>query len=368
MKPLDHLIRIAAFSLALTGCSKHGATPLAVASIMPNNGPDSTQVTVIGMGFSTTSSADIVSFNGKQASVLSATSTSLVVRTPTLAGTGNVTVSVNGKSMNAGVFTYDTTWKATTISDTIPGPCYLSTDGGGNVYVSALNGGMIYKVTPTGAISPFAAVPNPTGTAFDVSGNLYVISSLEYIYKVTPGGIPTSIATDFGDLFGIALDPNGNIYVANQFNSTVDMINSGGVKSVYDSNASFCSGLAIHNGQLYVVAATNGSGPTGSGIGTIFSMSGPEVTSPITSGFAYDGFAQLTFDSNNNLYVPVFNQETQVGNVLRVSPEGTTTTLQMPNIPFITGIVSVAPGQLYVTGLQSSPTILTGLLVKLTMH
>ncbi len=361
---LSHLIL---FSIVLTSCGKHSAAPLAAEAMQPTDGPDSTQVTIGGTGFSADTTADLVSFNGKQATVLSATSTALVVRTPTLAGTGNVTITVNGKTTTAGIFTYDTTWMGTTISDTIPGPCYLSIDNGGNLYVSSVYSGMVYKVTPAGAISPFVALPYPTGTTFDASGNLYVVSNDIYIYKVSPAGIASSFTTDNGGIFGIAQDPNGNIYAADQGNNRIDMINPAGVVSVYDSNTSFCSGLAVHSGKLYVVA-TDQPGVTGSGVGTILSMSGPEMSSTLIFGFDYDGEAQLTFDNNNNLYIPIFNQGNLQGNVLRVSPDGTRTTLQMPDVPWITGIVADASGHLYVSGVQSTPTNFTGLLIKLTMH
>lgn len=360
------LTDVIVFSLFLIGCSKHAATPLAAVAMEPTSGPDSTQVTIGGTGFSTTPADDLVSFNGKPAAVLSATSTSLVVRTPTLAGTGNVTVTVNGKTSSAGLFTYDTTWMGTTISNTIPNPEYLSIDDSNNLYVSSTNS-IVYKITTAGAINPFVAIPYPTGTAFDASGNLYVVSDGEYIYKVSPTGAATPFVTDLGYILGLAVDQSGNLYAANQNNNSVDMISPQGVVSVYDSNVSFCSGLAISNGKLYV-AASDRPGITGSGIGIIFSMTQPENTSTFTSGFDYDGEAQLTFDISNNLYVTVFNQGNLQGNVLRISPDGTTTTLSMPNIPSITGIVSDASGHLYVTGAQNTPSGQTGVVVRLTMH
>jgi hypothetical protein len=130
MKPLYRLALPSCIilSLILIGCSKHPTTPFAVEAMFPTSGPDSTQVSIGGSGFSTTLADDLVSFNGNPATVLSATSTALVVRTPTLAGTGNVTVSVGGKTLTAGVFAYDTTWMGTTISDTITYPEYLSID------------------------------------------------------------------------------------------------------------------------------------------------------------------------------------------------------------------------------------------------
>jgi hypothetical protein len=97
-------------------------------------------------------------------------------------------------------------------------------------------------------------------------------------------------------------------------------------------------------------------------------MNQAETTSTFTSGFDYDGEAQLTFDNSNNLYVTVFHQGNVQGGVLRISPDGTATTLSMPDIPFITGIVSDASGHLYVTGSLSTPSSQTGVVVKLTMH
>jgi len=369
MKPLYRLAlpHCIILSLILISCSKHATTPFAMDAMFPSNGPDSTQVSIGGTGFSTILADDLVSFNGKPATVLSATSTALVVRTPTLAGTGNVTVTVGGKTLTAGVFEYDTTWMGTTISDTITSPEYLSIDNSGNLYVSSFLNSIVYKITAADSISPFAAIPYPTGTAFDASGNLYVVSNEEYVYKVSPTGTITPFATDNGAIVGLAVGPNGNIYVTNQTNNSVDMISPQGVVSVYDSNASFCSGLAINNGQLYVVA-TDKPGVTGSGVGTIFSMSGPDETSPITRGFDYDGEAQLTFDSSNNLYVTTLNQGNSQGIVFRITSGGISSTLQMPEIPYIVGIVSDASGHLYVTGSQTTQTNFTGYLIKLTMH
>jgi streptogramin lyase len=254
----------------------------------------------------------------------------------------------------------------TTITDTITSPEYLSMDDSGNLYVSSLFNSIVYKITPAGSISPFAAIPYPTGSAFDASGNLYVVSNGEYIDKVSPAGKVTLFATDYGYILGLMVDINGSVYVANQNNNSIDMISPQGVVSLYDSNASDCSGLVANNGSLYAVASDQ-PGVTGSGVGTILRI-GPESTSPITSNFDYDGEAQLTFDKGNNLYVTVLNQGNFQGNVLRVTPDGTPSYLQMPNIPYIVGIVADASGNLYVTGLQSAQTNFTGYLVKLTMH
>src|SRR5580704_16067509 len=53
-----------------------------VTAIAPTHGPDSTIVTITGTGFSATMADDVVSFNGKQATITTASSTSLKVIVP----------------------------------------------------------------------------------------------------------------------------------------------------------------------------------------------------------------------------------------------------------------------------------------------
>jgi hypothetical protein len=373
MRPLNRLFLpgIAVIGIAIISCSKHTSAPipvLAVTTMYPDSGPDSTLVTIIGSDFSTTPANDLVSFNGKQAAVLSATSDSLIVRTPTLAGWGPVTVTVAGKTITAGSFYYDTSWMGTTITDTIRTPEYLSMDGGGNLYVSSLLNSIVYKITPAGSISPFAAIPNPTGSAFDASGNLFVVSNSEYIVKVSPTGTVTPFATDYGYLVGLAVGSNGNLFVTNQNTNTVDMISPQGVVSVYDSNISLCSGLAENNGNLYVMACKQ-PGVTGAYAGAIYNTSLPKATDTIIIGLGYFGEAQLAFDNSNNLYAPMINVGDSLGVVFCRTAGGITSPLfLMPEIPFLVGIVADNSGHLYVTSFQNSSTSSKGSLIKLSPH
>jgi hypothetical protein len=357
--------------IALIGCSKHHADlppMLVVESMAPASGFDSTLVTITGSEFSANPADDLVSFNGKQAAVLSATSDSLVVRTPTLAGTGEVTVTVDGKTIKAGTFYYNTEWMGTTITDTITTPEYLSMDGSGNLYVSSLLNSIVYKVTPAGSISPFAAIPNPTGSAFDASGNLYVVSNGQNIVKVSPAGTVTPFASDYGHLLGLAIDPEGNLYAANQDNNSVDMISPQGIVSVYNNNIPICSGIAVNSGNLFVMAS-NQPGVTGSTVGTIYSMSVTKENTLIAFGLGYFGETQLAFDNSNNLYAPMINVGDSLGVVFCRTAEGITSPLyRMPEIPYLVGIVADASGHLYVTGFQNTSTGHAGSLVKLTPH
>jgi hypothetical protein len=106
---------------------------------------------------------------------------------------------------------------------------------------------VVRKVTPEGTITslpgkydgnfassghpPFGLAAGPFGVAVDGGGNLYAAAA-NAIYRVTPNGIVSTVATGecgasvcFGQLFdvAIAVDESGNLYVAENAISKVDV-------------------------------------------------------------------------------------------------------------------------------------------------
>ncbi|WP_158267460.1 IPT/TIG domain-containing protein [Adhaeribacter arboris] len=71
-------------------------TYLAITNFSPNEGTCFTPVSITGYGFSANATENIVRFNGVQALVRSASSTELEVEVPFSAGSGPITVEVNG--------------------------------------------------------------------------------------------------------------------------------------------------------------------------------------------------------------------------------------------------------------------------------
>ncbi len=74
---------------------------LAIFSFTPQQGPVGATITIQGQGFSTTLSADTVLFNGTAATIVSATSSTLVVTVPTNATSGLISVSVGGNTVTS---------------------------------------------------------------------------------------------------------------------------------------------------------------------------------------------------------------------------------------------------------------------------
>jgi sugar lactone lactonase YvrE len=133
----------------------------------------------------------------------------------------------------------------------------LAIDSNNNLYASDSYYGAIRLITTDGTASTYAGVPSgssgsndgpaaaarfntPTGLATDAGGNLYVTDSFNHtIRKISPEGIVTTLAGSpglngtadgngsaarFYYPSGVAVDPDGNVYVADTNNHTVRKI------------------------------------------------------------------------------------------------------------------------------------------------
>ena len=140
-------------------------------------------------------------------------------------------------------------------------PVGLGVDSGGNVYVSDAKNFLIRKITPAGEVSTFAGAAFqlgstdgtggaarfflPYGLAVDSAGNVYVAEQGNHlIRKITPGGVVSTLAggalqpgfTDgngtsarFNQPFGLAIDGNGNLLVADSGNNAIRRVNPAGL-------------------------------------------------------------------------------------------------------------------------------------------
>jgi uncharacterized protein (TIGR03437 family) len=141
------------------------------------------------------------------------------------------------------------------------GPYDVIFDSSGNLYISDSNNNRIREVSTTGTIntvvgngtagwagdgsSPTASgteLNTPAGMAFDSSANLYIADSDNYVVRKVAGGVINTIAGDnhLGAVFsgdygaatsagmwnpsGVAVDPSGNIYIADPYNNVVRVV------------------------------------------------------------------------------------------------------------------------------------------------
>ncbi len=191
-------------------------------------------------------------------------------------------------------------------------PRGIAVDSSGNIYVADTNNYRIRKVTPTGEVTTLAgsgtAVAtngtgtaasfwNPTDLAIDSNGNLYVADN-RIVRKVSPTGVVTTLAgsTTSGNADGTGT----NATFTNFDGITVDSLFNVYVFSSYRIRKITAAG---------VVTTLAGSGTSGF------------VNDTGTAARFQKESAYLTVDSSGNLYVA------DTASIRKVTPTGVVTTL-----------------------------------------
>lgn len=178
-------------------------------------------------------------------------------------------------------------------------------DGEGNIFttVSGSRGQQVpvslFKITPAGTVTPLAsAVTNPTGLAFNQNGDLFASCRHDgSILRLTPVGDVHPFASGLGIATGIAFDAGGTLFVGDRTGTIHAVSREGRARPFAELPASVA---AFHlafgpDGALYVTA------PTLSNDDPIYRITPEGSISEYFRGLARP--QGLAFDEWGNLYV-----------------------------------------------------------------
>ncbi|MFK2823126.1 immunoglobulin-like domain-containing protein [Arcobacter sp. YIC-80] len=196
-------------------------------------------------------------------------------------------------------------------------PQGIAVDSKNNIFIADQGGHIIRKITPSGDVTTFVgkgvigdsdgtgttiAFNNPSSIAIDSNDNLFVADTKNHkIRKITPDGRSSTfaglgvigssddigIASTFNTPYGIDIDSNDNLYVADSSNHKIRKITPSG---------------------NVITLAGSGSAGFADGTGSLATFRYPD---------------KLVVDSDNNIYVGDYNNHS----IRKITPAGVVTTI-----------------------------------------
>ena len=179
---------------------------------------------------------------------------------------------------------------------TFSNPRGVAIDSAGNIYISDTNNQKIRKVSSAGIVSTFAG----NGTA----GNANIAAAP--IYNITssfPAGIAASTPLNFPGC--VAVDPSGNVFIADRVNSKIRRVDtSGNMTNYVSSNSLTVSKTGVLGGNANATGYNGDGGPAVLDRVGIATSGGGFLSAGSSSGTnANFGPQCVSVDNNGNLYI-----------------------------------------------------------------
>jgi sugar lactone lactonase YvrE len=204
----------------------------------------------------------------------------------------------------------------------------------------------LFRIDVSGEVSEYSGdIPNPTGIAFGLDGQMFVTSRLEgVVYKVTPFKEAIAFARNLGVATGLAFDSDGMMYVGDR-TGTIFKVNGIGEERAWVQVEPSVSAFHLAIGPddaLYV------TGPTVTSFDCI-SRIDPEGKIDVF----YKGLGRpqgLAFDTEGNLYVAGSLRGRR--GIVRISPDGRDAKLVVAGVNLI-GLAFSSAGEMAVVSIDS---------------
>jgi sugar lactone lactonase YvrE len=204
----------------------------------------------------------------------------------------------------------------------------------------------IFRIDVEGNVTEFSGdIANPTGIAFDKTGQMFVSSRLEGVaYRVTPFKEAVPFARNLGVSTGIAFDSEGTMYVGDR-SGMILKVNSVGEEQSWVQLEPSVSAYHLAfgpDGALYV------TGPTVSSFDAVYRI---DQSRNVTTFFRGLGRPQgLAFDEAGYLYLAASLQGRR--GIIRISPDGQGAELFVAGMNLV-GLAFSATGEMVVVSNES---------------
>ncbi len=190
------------------------------------------------------------------------------VTNPALDREGNIYVTFSGsrgQKVPVSIFKIDTSYNVKPFLSDLMNATAIAFDREGQMYVSSRHDEAVYKVAPNGTMSTYAeGMGIATGIAFDREENLYVGDRNGTIFKIARDRQIFVFATlePSAAAYHLAFGPDGDMFVTGPSTSSFDCvykIDPHGTVSVFYRGLGRPQGLALDvDGNIYVAASLAG--------------------------------------------------------------------------------------------------------------
>jgi sugar lactone lactonase YvrE len=190
------------------------------------------------------------------------------VTNPALDAEGNIYVTFSGsrgQKVPVSIFKIDTNYNIKPFLQDMMNATSIAFDRRGQMYVSSRHDGTVYRVAPNGTMSTYAeGMGIATGIAFDSAENLYVGDRSGTIFKIAPDRQIFVFATlePSVSAYHLAFSPGGDLFVTGPTTSSFDCvyrIDRHGTVTTFYRGLGRPQGLALDaDGNLYVAASLGG--------------------------------------------------------------------------------------------------------------
>ena len=190
------------------------------------------------------------------------------VTNPALDREGNLYVTFSGsrgQKVPVSIFKIDTNYNVKPFLSEMMNATSIAFDREGQMYVSSRHDEAVYKVAPNGTVSTYAeGMGVATGIAFDAAENLYVGDRSGTIFKIARDRQIFVFATlePSVSAYHIAFGPHGDMFITGPSTSSFDCVykvDPHGTVSVFYRGLGRPQGLALDvEGNVYVAASLAG--------------------------------------------------------------------------------------------------------------